>query len=147
MGYNIGSYHSNAWKSSNPNSGVYATEQSKTLDALNCGKPDCNQGGTALVKTYPIEGNGRRESHMGNGYSESDQSYTLNAVEQHAVAYDAYNQTITGDISATISANSCQTATRSEPSVLEHNGGVRSDLIMSCCPAEQPTKAEDTTTR
>lgn len=49
QGFNIGSYHSNAWKSSNPNSGVYATEQSKTLDALNCGKPDCNQGGTAIV--------------------------------------------------------------------------------------------------
>lgn len=47
--YNIGSYHSNAWKSDNPNSGVYETEVSKTLDALNCGYPACNQGGTAVV--------------------------------------------------------------------------------------------------
>lgn len=46
---NIGSYHSNAWKSDNPNSGVYETEVSKTLDALNCGYPACNQGGTAVV--------------------------------------------------------------------------------------------------
>lgn len=47
--YNIGSYHSNAWKSDNPHSDVYETEVSKTLDALNCGYPACNQGGTAVV--------------------------------------------------------------------------------------------------
>lgn len=47
--FNIGSYHSNAWKSDNPHSGVYETEVSKTLDALNCGYPACNQGGTAVV--------------------------------------------------------------------------------------------------
>lgn len=47
--YNIGSYHSNAWKSDNPHSGVYETEVSKTLDAINCGYPACNQGGTAVV--------------------------------------------------------------------------------------------------
>ena len=50
--YNIGSYHSNAWKSDNPNSGVYETEVSKTLDALNCGYPACNQGGTAVVAIH-----------------------------------------------------------------------------------------------
>jgi DNA (cytosine-5)-methyltransferase 1 len=48
--YNIGSYHSNAWKSDNPNSGVYEADKSKTLDALNCGYPGCNQGGTAVVE-------------------------------------------------------------------------------------------------
>ena len=48
--YNIGSYHSNAWKSSNPNSGVYETDVSKTLDALNCGAPLCNQGETCVVE-------------------------------------------------------------------------------------------------
>lgn len=47
--FNIGLYHSNAWKSDNPHSGVYETEVSKTLDALNCGYPACNQGGTAVV--------------------------------------------------------------------------------------------------
>lgn len=47
--FNIGPYHSNAWKSDNPHSGVYETEVSKTLDALNCGYPACNQGGTAVV--------------------------------------------------------------------------------------------------
>lgn len=34
-----------------------------------------------------IEGNGVRESHKGDGYKESDTMYTLNTVEQHAVAY------------------------------------------------------------
>ena len=43
--YAIGSYHSNAWKSDNPHSGVYETEVAKTLDALQCGFPGCNQGG------------------------------------------------------------------------------------------------------
>ncbi len=48
--YNIGSYHSNAWKSDNPHSGVYKADKSKTLDALQCGYPGCNQGGTAVVE-------------------------------------------------------------------------------------------------
>ena len=41
---------------------------------------------------------------------------------QMAVAYkgaDLYNQNITGDIAATLSANSCMTATRNGPSVIE----------------------------
>lgn len=37
--------------------------------------------------TVAIEGNGTRDSHKGDGYSESDVMYTLNTVEQHAVAY------------------------------------------------------------
>ena len=46
--YGIGSYHSNAMKSDNPNSGIYEADTSKTLDALNCGYPGCNQGGMAM---------------------------------------------------------------------------------------------------
>lgn len=34
-----------------------------------------------------LEGNGSRDSHKGNGYIESDVMYTINTVEQHAVAY------------------------------------------------------------
>ena len=48
--YGIGSYDSNAWKSSNPHSGVYVAETARTLDALQCGYPACNQGGTAIVE-------------------------------------------------------------------------------------------------
>lgn len=43
--YGIGSYSSNAWKSSNPHSGVYEAETARTLDHLQCGNPSCNQGG------------------------------------------------------------------------------------------------------
>lgn len=36
----------------------------------------------------PIEGNGSRESHHGDGYGkQGEPSFTLNAVEHHAVAY------------------------------------------------------------
>jgi DNA (cytosine-5)-methyltransferase 1 len=57
--YNIGSYHSNAWKSDNPHSGVYEADKSKTLDALQCGYPGCNQGGMAVVEPAYCIGNGQ----------------------------------------------------------------------------------------
>ena len=38
-------------------------------------------------ETICIEGNGSRKSHFGDGYRESDKMYTLNTVEQHAVAF------------------------------------------------------------
>ena len=36
--------------------------------------------------TIAVEGNGQRPSHRGDGYIESDQSYTLNTTEVHGVA-------------------------------------------------------------
>lgn len=83
--------NSNSMKSDNPNSGFYEAETSRTLDA-NGGNPTCNQGGIAV-----LEGNGSRPSHRGDGYKESDIMYTLNATEQHAVAF--------ADVHATLSAN------------------------------------------
>ena len=50
--FGIGSYHSNAWMSDNPHSGVYEAETARTLDALNCGYPACNQGGMAVVQGF-----------------------------------------------------------------------------------------------
>ena len=45
-------------------------------------------GGTPVITdTIAIEGNGSRESHLGDGYKQSDQMYTLNTVEQHSVCY------------------------------------------------------------
>lgn len=45
--------------------------------------------------TVALEGNGSRPSHKGDGYAESDVSYTLNTIEVHGVAYgigrDAFN--------------------------------------------------------
>ena len=37
--------------------------------------------------TYAIEGNGQRESHRGEGYTETDKMYTLNTIERHAVCF------------------------------------------------------------
>ena len=47
--YGIGSYHSNAMMSSNPNSGIYEAKTSRTLD-LNGGNPTCNQGGVLVLQ-------------------------------------------------------------------------------------------------
>lgn len=47
-----------------------------------------NQVSVAYKKDIvAIEGNGARPSHKGDGYKETDVMYTLNATEQHAVAY------------------------------------------------------------
>ena len=56
------------------------------------------------ISTYVIEGNGTRLSHNGDGYAESDVSYTLNATEQHCIAFsqDAYDTYSQSDVSATI---------------------------------------------
>lgn len=81
--YGICSKGSNAMLSDNPKSGFYEAKTTRTLDA-NGGSPCCNQGGMAVVA---IEGNGARPSHKGDGYKQTDKMYTLNTVEQHAVAY------------------------------------------------------------
>ena len=81
MVYGICSDGSNAMRSDNPRSGIYEADTTRTLDN-NGGNPACNQGGMIV-----LEGNGARPSHKGNGYVESDVSYTLNATEQHGVCY------------------------------------------------------------
>ena len=83
--YGISAFDSNAMKSGNPHSGVYEAYTSRTLD-LNGGSPACNQGGIAVVEPIPIEGNGTRESHRGDGYGAAgDPMFTLNTTEQHKV--------------------------------------------------------------
>ncbi len=92
VAYGICAKDSNSMKSSNPKSGFYKANTTRCLD-VNGGNPSCNQGGMAVVA---LEGNGSRPSHRGNGCSEENVSYTLNAVEQHGVAYGldraAFNQ-------------------------------------------------------
>ena len=70
--YSIGSYHSEGFKSNNPHSGIYAADTSRTLDALNCGYPGCNQGGMAVVQpvtyqrvTGPLMANSHPGSYTG----------------------------------------------------------------------------------
>lgn len=78
--------NSNSMKSSNPNSGCYEPEQAGTITTNGC-VPN-NQGVTAILEpVIPLEGNGCRESHKGDGWSTKQVSYTLNTVERHGVAY------------------------------------------------------------
>lgn len=81
--FGICSKDSHSMRSDNPKSGFYEASTSRTLDG-NGGNPACNQGGIAV-----IEGNGTRPSHKGDGFSDSDVMYTLNATENHGVAYSA----------------------------------------------------------
>jgi len=78
------------------------------------------------ISTYVIEGNGTRSSHNGDGYAESDVSYTLNATEQHCIAFsqDAYDTYSQSDVSATIT-----------PSGGVYGGGQRviSNTVNSLC--------------
>lgn len=73
--YGISAYESNAMKSSNPKSGVYVVDTSRTLD-LNGGNPACNQGGMAVVCAGFKLGNSEQARSI--GYAE-EQSPTLNA--------------------------------------------------------------------
>ena len=91
--FGISSDQSHAMLSGNPHAGIYEAKTSRTLD-LNGGHPGCNQGGIAVVeKAYPLEGNGQRPSHQGDGWNESDPMYTLNATEHHGVAAPVYHGT------------------------------------------------------
>ena len=62
-------------------SATLATNNDQTLFA------PAASGITAGGRAYPIEGNGQRPSHLGDGWNDSDAMYTLNATEQHGVAY------------------------------------------------------------
>ena len=63
--YGISPYHSNSMKSDNPNSGVYEAETSRSLDAMNCGYPGCNQGGMAVVEKYLFENHSQDARYKG----------------------------------------------------------------------------------
>ncbi len=89
--YGVSAYESNSMKSDNPKSGIYEADTSRTLDN-NGGNPACNQGGMVV-----LEGNGSRPSHKGDGYAETDVSYTLNAVEQHGVCIPINTMVATRD--------------------------------------------------
>lgn len=97
--YGICSYASNSMKSSNPHSGVYAADTSRTLD-LNGGNPACNQGGIAVV-SYALQGSmiGREDKNgpQGDGVNE-EVSFTLNTVDRHAVASPCFDMTHACDI-------------------------------------------------
>jgi len=113
--FGICSKDSNAMKSANPHSGIYAADTSRTLDG-NGGNPSCNQGGIAVVcvdqgggksscnvteekaptltcthggePAVCLQGSmiGRKDSNGPQGDGISeDISFTLNTIDRHAV--------------------------------------------------------------
>jgi DNA (cytosine-5)-methyltransferase 1 len=89
--YGISSYNSNAMKSSNPHSGIYEADTSRTLD-LNCGNPSCNQGGIAIVESVPYtlkirsgcEGGGK------GALIQEDKSATLSTLQDQTLFQPVY---------------------------------------------------------
>jgi DNA (cytosine-5)-methyltransferase 1 len=51
--------------SSNPHSGVYIADTARTLDAMNCGYPGCNQGGIAVVEQHLFENHSQDSRYKG----------------------------------------------------------------------------------
>lgn len=81
-------------------------------DGISTTLPASMGEGGGYVPMVCIEGNGSRDSHKGDGYSESETMYTLNTVEQHAVAYGIDQQggkgqaNYTQDVAPTLAADS-----------------------------------------
>ncbi|KQL50599.1 cytosine methyltransferase [Heyndrickxia shackletonii] len=84
--YGICSDKSNSMQSSNPHSGIYEADTSRTIDA-NGGNPGCNQGGIAVVALQgSMIGREDKNGPQGSGIDE-EVSFTLNTADRHAVAY------------------------------------------------------------
>lgn len=87
--YGISSYDSNAMKSSNPYSGIYEAQTTRTLDN-NGGNPACNQGGMVVVEPIPINTmvatreTDEKRTTFGVG-NEGDPQFTISANHEHAV--------------------------------------------------------------
>jgi DNA (cytosine-5)-methyltransferase 1 len=82
--FGICSDKSNSMQSSNPHSGIYEADTSRTIDA-NGGNPGCNQGGIAVVA---LQGSmiGRQDKNGPQGGGINDNmSFTLNTVDRHGV--------------------------------------------------------------
>ena len=78
-----------------------------------------------------LEGNGSRPSHKGDGFSEADVSYTLNAVEHHGVCYGldraSFNQGQNAKYDISIQEDIAQ------PIVARGPGGGNADKVNSLC--------------
>jgi DNA (cytosine-5)-methyltransferase 1 len=63
--FGISPYHSNCMLSDNPHSGIYVADTARTLDAMNCGYPACNQGGIAIVEQHLFENHSQDSRYRG----------------------------------------------------------------------------------
>ena len=136
--YGISSYESNSMKSSNPRSGIYEAETSRTLDG-NGGNPTCNQGGIAIVENIPytlkIRSGVSVDSYgkaAGKGaLIQENLSATLGVSQDQylfqPIGFDGYNASETGDKSATLGVNCGMSTGRNgvitDTHILDDQGG------------------------
>ena len=77
-----------------------------------------------VCEAVAIEGNGARPSHQGKGYSDEKVSFTLNATEQHAVAYGidraTYNMGQNAQFGITVEAEVEPTMVAKRPGAVAH---------------------------
>ena len=136
--YGISSYDSNSMKSSNPHSGIYEADTSRTLDA-NGGNPTCNQGGIAVVENVPytlkirsgcnVDANGKAagkgalvQENLSATLATSNDQYLF-----QPIGFDGYNATETGDKAATLDVNCGMSSGRNgvitDTHILDDQGG------------------------
>ena len=136
--YGISSYDSNSMKSSNPHSGIYEADTSRTLD-LNGGNPSCNQGGVAVVENIPytlkirsgcdIDASGKAagkgaliQENLSATLATSNDQYLF-----QPVGIDGYNADLTGDKAATLGVNCGMSTGRNgvitDTHILDDQGG------------------------
>ena len=100
--YGISPYHSNCMKSDNPHSGIYEAETSRSLDAMNCGYPGCNQGGMAVVQpvcsynnVYAPQVSHSLKAKANCDFREDSETYIVAGVDcRNATEYPEMNGTI-----------------------------------------------------
>ena len=104
--YGISGYYSNSWKSNNPHSGVYEAETSRTLDAMSCGYPACNQGGMAVVETefFEMQAFGKYKA-SGNASSLKARDFK-DATDLVVAGVDCRNATEYTELNGTLQAKS-----------------------------------------
>ena len=101
-------------KSDNPHSGIYVADTSRTLDALNCGYPGCNQGGMAVVEPVysmkSIARNGQvlqgQTNHICRcDYKDPDIVCYAGVDCRNATEYPEMNATLQSDASHNLNSN------------------------------------------
>ena len=113
--YGISPYHSNCMRSDNHHSGYYEADTARTLDALQCGYPGCNQGWMAVVESmaYSIE-NHPADSRVDIDDSGKVQTLTSRmgtgggnvpmVMEQTAYVAQSYHEIKESDVGASLKA-------------------------------------------
>lgn len=94
--YGISSYDSNAMRSSNPHSGVYEADTSRTLD-VGGGNPACNQGGICVVSVSNEISPALR--------AKANDPYRAD-MAAYVAAVDCRNGTENGEVNGTLQAKS-----------------------------------------